>query len=131
MKKKLQNELSREKPKKNNLKLIIAGVLAGGINGFFGGGGGIAAVALLKRAGLETKRAHAAAVACVLPLCVVSGAVYLISGRVAISDVLPYVPGGLLGAIVGTALLKKLNARLVETVFAVLLIFMGLRLLNA
>lgn len=117
--------------KKENLKFILAGALTGAVNGFFGGGGGIVSVAILKKCGLEAKKAHAAAVACVLPLCVVSGAVYFLRGQIELREVLPYIPGGLVGAFLGTKLLKKLKSCWTELIFAVLLIFMGVRMLNA
>lgn len=114
-----------------NLKFILVGGLTGAINGFFGGGGGIAAVALLKKCGFETKKAHAASVACVLPICIASGAVYLFSGEVTLAEVLPYIPGGLLGAFVGTKLLQKMKSGWTELIFAIILIAMGVRMLNA
>lgn len=42
--------------KKENLKFILAGALTGAVNGFFGGGGGIVSVAILKNADLKQKR---------------------------------------------------------------------------
>lgn len=117
--------------KKENLKLLISGALIGAINGFFGGGGGIAAVAVLKKQGLETKKAHATAVASMLPLSAVSGAVYFLGKGVTVADVLPYIPGGLIGVFLGTKLLKKLKSGKVELIFAILLIFMGVKMLNA
>ena len=117
--------------KKENIKLMLAGSLIGAINGFFGGGGGIVAVAIMKKYGIEAKKAHASSVACMLLLCIVSGAVYFFKKEVAFVDVLPFIPGGLAGAFFGTKLLKKVKNGKLELVFALILIFMGVKMLNA
>ena len=122
--------MSDNEPKKIPAwKLLLAGGVTGVINGFFGGGGGIAAVAALKRVGFETKKAHAGAPAAILPLCIVSGIVYIVKGSVSITEVLPYVPGGIVGALIGTALLKKLKPRIITAIFSLILIILGGRLL--
>ena len=56
---------------------LLAGALAGFINGFFGAGGGMVLVPLLIRlGGLEDKKAFSSAVCIILPLCLVSIGVY-------------------------------------------------------
>ena len=71
---------------------LLAGALAGFINGFFGAGGGMVLVPLLLwLVRLEDKAAFSSAVAVILPLCAVSIAVYAARqsaapGRPALSD---------------------------------------------
>ena len=58
---------------------LLAGALAGFINGFFGAGGGMVLVPLLLwLVRLEDKAAFSSAVAVILPLCAVSIAVYAV-----------------------------------------------------
>ena len=54
----------------------IAAVAAGCVNGLFGGGGGMLIVPLLSSFRLSAKKAHATAVAVVLPLCLISAVIY-------------------------------------------------------
>lgn len=69
--------LSKEKG-----RWLLAGGLAGLVNGFFGGGGGSVLVPLLTRlCKLDQRRAFATSVAVILPLCILSAAVYLARGR--------------------------------------------------
>lgn len=46
--------IMEKKTKKKNIRLFIIGAVTGAVNGFFGGGGLIATVSLLKRAGVFT-----------------------------------------------------------------------------
>ena len=63
------------------LPFALAGGAAGLANGFFGGGGGSVFVPLLTRTcGLNQRQAFATSVAVILPLCVLSAAVYLFRG---------------------------------------------------
>ncbi|MEI3140364.1 MAG: TSUP family transporter [Lawsonibacter sp.] len=70
------SNLSREK-----FRWLLAGGLAGLVNGFFGGGGGSVLVPLLTQlCKLDQRRAFATSVAVILPLCVLSAAIYLAGG---------------------------------------------------
>ena len=76
---------------------LLAGALAGFINGFFGAGGGMVLVPLLLwLVRLEDKAAFSSAVAVILPLCAVSIAVYAAhdsSGRCTGGALVPEDPG--------------------------------------
>lgn len=74
---------------------LLAGALAGFINGFFGAGGGMVLVPLLLwLVRLEDKAAFSSAVAVILPLCAVSIAVYAVHDSLPLRDALPYLIGG-------------------------------------
>lgn len=110
---------------------IVLGLLIGTINGLLGAGGGMLAVPALKKLGLDQKDAHRNAVAVILPLTIFSAVLYLIDGRVTISDALIYIPSGLVGAILGTFLLKKISSKWLGIIFSAFMIYSGVRLLLA
>ena len=91
--------------------------------------GGIAAVPLIKCADVPLKKAHATSLAVILPVSLVSSIVYLINGSVQISDALPYLPGGLLGAIIGAFSMSRISGNLLRKAFGLFLIYAAVRLL--
>lgn len=113
----------------NNKLLTTAGGLATGFfNGLLGAGGGMIAVPILSRR-LKAKEAHATCVAIILPICISSAVGYLMRGAVKIQDVAPYLLWGLPGAIAGTFLLKKLDNNIIRKIFAVFILWAGIRLI--
>ena len=85
---------------------LLAGALAGFINGFFGAGGGMVLVPLLLwLVRLEDKAAFSSAVAVILPLCAVSIAVYAVHDSLPLRDALPYLIGGAALIIVAAAVI--------------------------
>lgn len=117
----------------NRLKTVFKnasfGIGVGVVNGIFGAGGGMIAVPLLKKAGLDQKSAHANAVAVILPITVISGILYLAKGTVLISDSLLYIPTGLIGSVIATFLIKKISNSLLKRIFAGFMVYAGIRLL--
>ena len=84
--------------KENKRWAILAGGLAGLINGFFGGGGGMVLVPLLgDQCSLDQRRAFATSIAIILPLCALSSVLYYLRGGLEFSVALPYLAGGLIG----------------------------------
>lgn len=114
---------------KRNLKTALGGLCIGIVNGLFGAGGGIIAVPVLESLGLEKKESHTNAVAVILPISILSGALYLLRGYVQIGDTLPYLPTGLLGAWLGTVCLKKISPLWLKKIFGIFIIYAGARLL--
>ena len=106
----------------------IAGSAGGLVNGLFGGGGGMVLLPLLtKWSGLEARNAFATCVAVIFPMCIVSTAVYLFQVRPALSLVLPYLAGGLIGGWVGGKVFKKLSMVWLRRGFALLILYGGVR----
>jgi uncharacterized membrane protein YfcA len=110
-------------------KNCLKGAFIGFVNGFFGAGGGLAAVPLLMKMGFERKLAHANAVAVILPITFVSAVNYLWRGYVSLKESLIYLPGGILGALFGTFLMKKISPKLIKKVFAIFMIWAGWRMI--
>ena len=118
----------KKKPK-NFIKNGFEGILIGAVNGLFGAGGGMLAVPLLKKGGMEVKESHANAVAVILPITVVSGIIYLWKGYVSFSDALPYIPAGVVGAVLGTLVLKKISPLWLKRIFGGFMVYAGIRLI--
>ena len=114
---------------KKNLKLSVFGVLVGIVNGLFGAGGGMIAVPLLRHSGLEGKSAHSNAIAVIVPITLLSAAIYIYKGSVNLSDALIYLPTGLLGAYLGTVCLKKISTVWLKRIFGGFMVYAGIRLL--
>jgi uncharacterized membrane protein YfcA len=106
-----------------------AGLLIGIVNALFGAGGGIVAVPILKKYGLEKKEAHANAVAVILPITVLSAVIYLFKGHVEISKALPYIPAGIAGSLLGTYFLKKISPIWLRRIFGGFIVYAGIRLI--
>lgn len=111
------------------LKLVLSGIVIGIINSLFGAGGGMLAVPVLRKSGLQQKNAQASALAVILPLSVISTAAYLYKGYFSFYDGLRFIPFGLLGAFAGTLIMKRISEKLLQAVFSLLLIYSGLRML--
>ena len=110
----------------------LGGVFIGVMNGLLGAGGGMLAVPLLKKLGLDQTQAHASSVAVILPLSIVSTAAYLLLGRFALADAAVYLLPGAAGALAGALLLVKIPQHWLRKIFACLIIWAGVRLmLNA
>ncbi len=108
--------------------VILGGALTGLVNGLLGAGGGMIAVPVLEKSGADTKQAHSGSIAVMLPLSLLSAGVSLYRGRVALPDVLPYLPAGIVGAIGGAWLMNKISPTLLHKLFGVFAIWAGIRM---
>ena len=113
----------------HKIKLILYGFFAGLINALSGSGGGLIAVSAFKKAGYSQQKSQASAIAVMLPLCLISSAVYALRSYFTISDALPYLLFGLPGAYIGAKLLGKIPDKALKNIFAVFLIYSGVKLL--
>jgi len=115
---------------RRKLRCLLAGAAAGILNGFFGGGGGMVLVPMLENlCGVEEKRAFATSVAVMLPVCVVSAAIYALRIGIDLRAALPYLAGGLAGGFLGGVTFRRVPASLLRYVFAALMIYGGVRAL--
>ena len=106
----------------------VLGTLAGAANGLFGAGGGMLVVpALTYAVGLDEKKAHATAIAVILPLSLLSFAVYTLKGTSDWGKALSVGVGVVAGGVVGALLLKKVPKKLLSFVFYGVMIYAGAR----
>lgn len=96
----------------------------------FGSGGGIIAVPILKKAGLNQKEAQANAIAVIFPLTIITLIIYFKQGYVNLSDIKYLFPTAALGAIAGTLIFKKLSNRFLKIIFGLFMIWAGVRMLT-
>lgn len=110
------------------IKFALSGAVAGIINGFFGGGGGIVLISLYSHwLKLPERQTFASSVCAILPLCMVSSAIYFFKGALDIISALPYLIGGLAGGILGGLIFKKIPMSFVRKAFAIMIIYGGVR----
>ena len=115
--------------KKKVLRGGISGTASGVINGFFGGGGGLILVPLLKRyVKLPVKQAHATCVAIAAMMSVVTGIVYLARGAVSFGDASWYMVGGAVGGVAGGVLLGKIPKTWLRRIFGAFLVYSAVRM---
>ena len=118
--------MRKETQKKEKFSGIISGILVGIANSVFGGGGGMLAVPLLQRTGLEEKEAHATAILVILPVSLLSFVVYAVRGYSEFSVLIPTALGVVFGGILGAKWLKKLPTKTVNILFAALQALAGI-----
>lgn len=114
---------------KTNYSSLLYGILIGLVNGVFGAGGGMIAVPVLKKQGLDQKLAHANAVAVILPITIISAVLYLVKGNVTLRDSWAFIPTGLIGSVIATLALQKFSNKVLQKTFAAFMIYAGVRLL--
>ena len=111
------------------MKKIFMGVICGLLNGLFGSGGGVAAVPLLEAAKLEAKESHATSVALIFVLSLATTISYFLGDKLDFTMAWSYIPYGLVGAIAGAVLLKKIPNSLLRRIFGVIILFAAFRIL--
>ena len=110
-------------------KIKTAGFFGGVLNGLFGSGGGMVVVSAFRKSGLSTGEAHATSVFTTAALSAVSVVPALFNGQVAFGDVLPFLPGGILGSFLAARFFKKIPSGFLKKLFGALLIVSALRML--
>ncbi|MDR0850535.1 MAG: sulfite exporter TauE/SafE family protein [Christensenellaceae bacterium] len=108
--------------------MLLAGLVVGLLNGLFGSGGGMICVPILKRFGLEQKKAQATAMFVILPISIASMIIYITRGGFNFGANIFIITGVILGGIVGAKLLNKMNNNVVGIIFAVLMLAAGIRM---
>lgn len=115
---------------KDEKLLALCGIfafIAGILNGFIGVGGGVLMLLILKIIyKKDDKNAFACVPAVVLPMTVLSAALYCIREPDIIVKALPVIPFALAGGFAGALLLGKIKSRFLSLIFAGLTLFAGI-----
>jgi uncharacterized membrane protein YfcA len=110
--------------------LAAIGAVGGVLSGLFAIGGGILMVPLLVwRARMDQRRAAATSLVAIIPTGVVSSAIYLAHGDVDVIAGLFVAVGAILGAVIGSRLLRRLPLTWLRWMFIVFLLAVAARLL--
>lgn len=110
--------------------LLLAGTLAGMINGLFGAGGGMVLVPLLTMlTPLKDDQIFPASVSIILPICLVSLAVTAVTGDIPWKPALPYLIGSAVGGILAGIWGQKIPVRWLHRGLGILILWGGLRYL--
>ena len=105
---------------------IIGGLAIGTVNSALGAGGGMIAVPMLRKSGMEQNRAQANAVALIMLLTAASAGIYIYTGKVTFGDDLP---AGLIGSVLGSFILPKIPTKILGKIFALFMLWAGVRML--
>lgn len=109
---------------------MIIGIVTGFANGLFGSGGGTIVVpAIEKFLDIETHKAHASAIAIILPLSILSTFIY---GKDVSIDwrMIIYVSiGGIIGGYLGAKFLCKLSSKWLHRIFGLFMIIASVRMI--
>ena len=112
-----------------NTKLAVFGAVAGFCNGFFGSGGGMIAVPVMeKAAAVDSKKAHATAIAAVLPLTVVSIFRYMSFCSPEPATLFAVCAGGVAGSFIGAKLMGRMSANTIKRIFGIIIIITAVRM---
>jgi uncharacterized membrane protein YfcA len=110
--------------------LVAIGVIGGILSGLFAIGGGILMVPLLVwRARMDQRRAAATSLVAIIPTAVVSSAAYLIHGDIDVVAGAFVAVGAVVGAVIGSRLLRRLPVTWLRWAFIVFLLAIAARLL--
>ena len=119
--------------KAKGIKLSLAGLLAGTVNGLLGAGGGIIIIyALNKIIGekeLDKNGAFATALCIMLPISVLSVLIYSSRGHISMEGFGVFLHPAVIGGALGGVLLGKLKTAFLKKLFAGLVIISGILLL--
>jgi len=107
---------------------MIFVLFVGFINGFFGGGGGMICVPALKILfNLDEKTAHKSSIFVMLIVSVPTFLILFQSNSISLLTLL-LAFGVLIGGIIGSNLLKRLNEKVINIIFIVLILFSGIKM---
>ena len=110
------------------IKMSLLGAASGAVNGFFGTGGGMLLVPILKKMGLTQKAAQATALAVMLPITALSAVFYAVSDPQILMMSLYFLPSAIIGSVVGAKLLKLAKNRSLKIAFSLLIIAAGIKI---
>ncbi len=115
---------------KKYLKGSVIGAVTGFVNGLFGSGGGSVLVPCLEKfLKMEPQKAHAGAIAVILPLSVISVLLYARGVEVDLKTLLPVALGGIAGGMGGARLLGKISGKWLHIIFGIFMIAGSVRMI--
>ncbi len=112
------------------MKSAIIGIITGILNGFFGAGGGTILVPSMEKfLNTEEHKAHATAIAVILPLCIISAFLYVRNIEIIWKTVVFVSIGGVMGGYAGAKLLGRISKKWLHIIFGGFMIIAGVKML--
>ncbi len=116
--------------KKSIFLYLIAGLIAGIISGFFGAGGGMILVPFLTLVlNKEEVEARATTILCIFFMVLTSSIFYFKQDSIDWIIAIKSSVGGIIGGIIGSRLLIKLDKKILQIIFIVFLIYSGIKMI--
>lgn len=110
--------------------ILLAGLLAGAVNGLFGAGGGMVLVPLLTLfTAMEDNEIFPSSICIILPICLVSLTVTGLTGAIAWKEAFPYLPGSAIGGILAGLYGRKIPVTWLHRGLGILILWGGWRYL--
>jgi len=111
------------------LKIILIGIATGFFNGLFGSGGGTIVVpAMVFLLGVKEQKAHATAIAVILPLSIISSFIYAKNNYIDWGLTLNVAMGGIIGGYIGAKILNRFSANALRKIFGISMIIAAIRM---
>lgn len=111
------------------VKSVLVGIVTGTANGLFGSGGGTIVVpSMVLLLDEEEHKAHATAIAVILPLTLVSACFYVSNKLVNWDITFKVILGGMLGGYIGAKLLNICPNNVLRKIFAIFMILAAIRM---
>lgn len=108
----------------------LIGFITGSANGLFGAGGGTILVPCMEKyLNIIPKKAHATAIAVILPLSVISAIFYIFKGSLLPYYIIYTSLGGIVGSLVGSVLLSKLTGKWLHRIFGLFMTAAAVRMI--
>lgn len=127
---KLSTNKGADEMKGNFVTYALIGLVTGLGNGLFGSGGGTIAVPCMEKfLKVEEHKAHATAIAIILPLSILSGFLYLRGVRFDLESAFFVSVGGIGGGYIGAKTLNKISGRWLHIVFGIFMLAAAVRLI--
>lgn len=114
----------------NNAGILLAGLVAGTVNGLFGAGGGMVLVPMLTAfTALSDAEIFPASVSIILPICLVSLGITAFTAGIPWAMALPYLLGSALGGILAGLFGEKIPTVVLHKVLGIMILWGGIRYL--
>ena len=112
------------------MKSMIIGIITGFANGLFGSGGGTIVVPCMEKfLDVNTHKAHATAIAIILPLSIISIFVYMKNIDIQWKEAALVSLGGLAGGYAGAKFLGKTSGKWLHRIFGICMLAAAVRLI--
>ncbi|MBQ4642253.1 MAG: sulfite exporter TauE/SafE family protein [Oscillospiraceae bacterium] len=113
----------------NSTVLLIAGVVAGAVNGLLGAGGGMVLVPLLTYSGkLQEREVFPASVAIILPICIIT-LLLTADWTLTFGQILPYLLGSIAGGLLSGILGRHIPTVWLHRILGIIVLWGGIRYL--